>query len=228
MNDVAVASVHDQRLPNEDGAYRAARDALLVAEAELRRQIERVAAQRRALPLGGALPQDYAFEEGEDARTVRLSQLFGDKQTLVLYSFMYGPAMERPCPLCSSMLDGLDGQAPHITQRVALAVAARSPIGRIRAAAAERGWRRLRLISSANNSYHRDYLGESPSGDQWPMLNVFTRHGDEIRHAWASELFFAPTEPGQDPRHIDMLWPLWSVLDLTVAGRGDWRPPLDY
>jgi predicted dithiol-disulfide oxidoreductase (DUF899 family) len=228
MNDVAVASVHDQRLPNEDGAYRAARDALLVAEAELRRQIERVAAQRRALPLGGALPQDYAFEEGEDARTVRLSQLFGDKQTLVLYGFMYGPAMERPCPLCSSMLDGLDGQAPHITQRVALAVAARSPIGRIRAAAAERGWRRLRLISSANNSYHRDYLGESPSGDQWPMLNVFTRHGDEIRHAWASELFFAPTEPGQDPRHIDMLWPLWSVLDLTVAGRGDWRPPLDY
>ena len=167
MNDVAVASVHDQRLPNEDGAYRAARDALLVAEAELRRQIERVAAQRRALPLGGALPQDYAFEEGEDARTVRLSQLFGDKQTLVLYSFMYGPAMERPCPLCSSMLDGLDGQAPHITQRVALAVAARSPIGRIRAAAAERGWRRLRLISSAGNSYHRDYLSESPTGDQW-------------------------------------------------------------
>ena len=141
---------------------------------------------------------------------------------------MYGQAMERPCQLCSSMLDGLDGQVQPITQRVALAAAARSPIARIRAAAAERGWRRMRLISSAGNSYHRDYLGESPAGDQWPMLNVFNRRGGEIRHAWASELFFAPAEPGQDPRHIDMIWPLWSVLDLTAGGRGDWRPPLDY
>lgn len=228
MNDVAAKSLHDMRFPNEDSAYRAARDELLRAEAELRRQIERVAAQRRALPPGGVVPEDYVFQEGEDARPVRLSELFGDKETLVLYSFMYGPAMARPCPLCSSMLDGLDGQVQPITQRVALAVAARSPIARIRAAGAERGWRRLRLISSANNNYHRDYLGESPTGDQWPMLNVFTRRGGEIRHAWASELFFAPAEPGQDPRHIDMIWPLWSVLDLTAGGRGDWRPPLDY
>ena len=228
MSDVAAKSLHDLHFPNEDRTYRQARDELLRAEAELRRQIERVAAQRRALPPGGVVPEDYVFEEGEEARPVRLSELFGDKETLVLYSFMYGPAMERPCPLCSSMLDGLDGQVQPITQRVALAVAARSPIARIRAAGAERGWRRLRLISSANNNYHRDYLGESPTGDQWPMLNVFNRRGGEIRHAWASELFFAPAEPGQDPRHIDMIWPLWSVLDLTAGGRGDWRPPLDY
>ena len=228
MNDVVTKPLHDKRFPNEDLAYRRARDELLAAEMELRRQIENVAAQRRALPPGGRTPEDYVFEEGEDARPVRLSELFGDKPTLIFYSFMYGPAMERPCPSCSSILDSLDGQARHINQSAALAVVARSPIARFRAAAAERGWRNVRLVSSANNSYHPDYLSETPDGDQRPILNVFTRRGGEIRHAWASELAFAPKDTGQDPRHVDLIWPLWSFLDFTPDGRGDFRPALDY
>lgn len=229
MTDAAaLQTIHDKRWPGESAAYREARDGLLRAEMELRRQTERVAALRRALPPGGAIPQDYVFEEGADARKVGLSELFGDKETLLLYSYMYGPKMARPCPSCSSMLDGLDGEAKHITQRVALAVVARSPIARVLAAGAERGWRSLRLISSANNSYHADYNSESPEGDQRPILNVFSRKGGEIRHVWASELAFAPMEPGQDPRHIDQMWPLWAALDFTPGGRGDFRPQLEY
>jgi predicted dithiol-disulfide oxidoreductase (DUF899 family) len=228
MSSADTTALHDRRFPGESDAYRKARDELLIAEMELRRQTEHVAARRRALPPGGCVARDYVFEEGEDARPVKLSELFGEHETLLLYSYMYGPAMERPCPSCSSMLDGLDGQAPHIAQRAALAVVARSPISRVRSAGAERGWRNLRLISSANNTYSPDYLSEAPDGAQLPILNVFSRQGAEIHHIWASELAFVAPEPGQDPRHIDMLWPLWHALDLTPEGRGDFRPPLTY
>lgn len=228
MSVTETRPLHQIRFPGESPEYRAARDELLAAELQLRRLTEQVAAQRRALPPGGRPPEDYVFAEGPDGRPVRLSELFGDKETLVLYSYMYGPAMERPCPSCSSMLDSLDGAAPHILQRVALAVVARSPIARIRAFAEERGWRRLRLISDAGASYHRDYFGETDDGSQRPILNVFSRRGGEVRHVWASEMMFVPAAPGQEPRHIDAIWPLWNVLDLTPEGRGDFHARLSY
>ena len=230
MTDTIQRTLHDVRFPNESAEYRAARGRLLEAEIALRRQTEAVAAQRRALPPGGKVPEDYVFAEGDDARPVRLSELFGDKRTLLLYSYMYGPAMERPCPSCTAMLDGLDGQAPHITQRVALAVVARSPIGRILDFTTERGWRRLRLVSSADNTYHADYHSETAEGSQRPIMNVFVKGADgAIRHAWASELAFAPTDPGQNPRHIDAIWPMWAALDFTPEGRGaDTHPKLSY
>src|SRR5437868_2007881 len=162
-------SPHAIRFPNETPEYRAARDRLFAAEIELRRELEAVAVQRRALPLGGTIPTDYAFvEEGPagEPRGVRLSDLFAPgMDTLVVYSFMFGPAMEHACPSCTSILDALDGEAPHIVQRVSLAVVAKSPIERIRAFARERGWRNLRLLSSAANNYNRDYHAESESGD---------------------------------------------------------------
>ena len=230
MSASAPAAIHDVRFPNESAEYRAARDRLLEAEMALRRQTEAVAAQRRALPQGGRVPEDYVFEEGDDAHKVRLSELFGDKSVLLVYSYMYGPAVAQPCPSCTSILDGLDGQAPHIAQRAAIVAVARSPIARFRAFARERGWHRLRLLSSANNTYNRDYHGENAQGAQRPVLNVFTRGPDgEIRHAYASELAFAPAEPGQDPRHVDAIWPLWGALDLSPEGRGaDFRPKLSY
>ena len=222
-----AAPLHDVRFPNESAAYRAARDALLRAEIELRRQTEAVAAQRRALPAGGEVPEDYVFE-GEEG-PVRLSELFGDKDTLVLYSYMYGPDMAKPCPSCTSMLDGMNGQARHVGQQVALAVVARSPLERILAFTRPRGWTGLRLLSSAGNGYNAAYRGENPKGGQTPALNVFTRKDGRIRHAWCSELMFAPSDPGQNPRHVDTVWPLWNVLDLTPGGRGtDWYPQLSY
>lgn len=228
MSEVAERTIHDIRFPGESADYRAARDRLLTAEMALRRQMEAVAAERRALPPGGPVPEDYVFEEGEDARPARLSELFGDKDVLLLYSFMYGPAMERACPSCTSMMDALDGEMKHIKQRVSIAVVARSQIARFLAHGRDRGWREARLLSSANNNYHPDYRGEDAQGAQRPVMNVFTRRGGEIRHAYATELAFAPRDPGQDPRHIDLIWPLWGALDLSPEGRGDFRPQLDY
>jgi len=215
--------------PNETKPYRAARNRLLRAEVALRRQVEKVAALRRKLPAGGKPPQDYVFEEGDPPRAVRLSELFGDRDTLVAYSFMYGPKMAEACPMCTAMLDSLDGSAPHIAQRTNLVVIAKSPIARILAHARARGWRHLRLLSSAGNTYNADYRGEDAGGAQLPMLNVFVRRRGAIRHFYATELFFARPEKGENPRHVDMIWPLWNLLDFTPEGRGrDWYPDLSY
>ena len=206
---------------------------------ELRRAIERVAAQRRALPRGGPVPDDYRFEEVADSGgEVRFSELFeAGKDTLVVYSFMFPrwsgdtrpgpdgetgklPLAETPCPSCTSILDSLDGAARHLGQRLNLAVVAKSDPERIRTFARERGWRNLRLLSSRNNTYNRDYHAETGEGEQIPILNVFVRDGDQLRHAWATELMFAPRDEGEDPRHVDSIWPIWSVLDVTPEGRG--------
>ncbi len=217
--------------PNESAEYRAARNALLEAEAALRQQVEEVAALRRKLPLGGRVKEDYVFDEivsGKVAQ-VRLSELFAPgKDSLFVYGYMFGPQRERACPLCTSMLDGLNGNARHITQRLNLAVVARSPIERIQAFGASRGWTDLRLLSSANNSYQADYFAEDGEGNQWPMANVFVRRGGAVHHFWGAELMFHKFEGG-DMRHVDPIWPLWNVLDLTPEGRGDsWYPALSY
>ena len=213
--------------PNESARYRAARKRLLKEETALRRAIEKVAAARRRLPPGGEAPQDYVFE-GESGKA-RLSELFERGDTLVAYSFMYGPKMANACPMCTSFLDGLDGNAHHIAQRTNLVVVAKSPIERIVAYARGRGWRNLRLLSSAGNSYNRDYHGEDDRGAQWPMLNVFRKSGGKVRHFWGSELLGAKPAKGQNPRHNDLMWPLWNVLDVTPEGRGsDWYPKREY
>jgi len=237
--------------PGESAEYRAARDRLLEQEIELRRAMEAVAAARRELPPGGPVPEDYVFQgrgEDGDPRDVRLSELFAPrKDSLVIYSFMFPrdptderpgpkhgetallPLAEGPCPSCTALLDQLDGAVEHATPHINLAVVAKSPLGRILSFAEERGWRRLRLLSSAGNSYNRDYLGETPEGHQRPMLNVFHRDGDAIRHFWGSELFYAPTDPGQDPRHVGTIEPVWNLFDLTPEGRGtDWDEQLSY
>jgi predicted dithiol-disulfide oxidoreductase (DUF899 family) len=212
--------------PNESKQYRAARDKLLQAENDLRRQLETVAAQRRTLPPGGEVAEDYVFEGERGA--VRLSQLFEKGSTLVAYNFMYGPRMPKACPSCTSILDSLDGAAPHLAQVTNLVVIARSPLGRILEHAKSRGWSRLRLLSSEKNTYNRDYGGETTDGGQMPMLNVFTKE-KVIRHFWGSELLYTKPEPGQEPRHVDLLWPIWNVLDFTPEGRGkDWNPKLAY
>lgn len=215
--------MHSYRFPGESDDYRKARDELLLEERELRRLTEAVAAQRRQLPPGGAVPENYVFEESAAdgaIRSVRLSELFGPHDTLVLYHWMYGPQMANACPMCSSFLDGLHGNAPHLAQRVGLAIVARSPVARLRAFAERRGWRHFRLLSAAGCSFSRDYFGEDAQGAQQPMLTVFTRSGEAIRHFWSSELHFLPADVGQNERHLDALWPLWNALDATPGGRG--------
>jgi predicted dithiol-disulfide oxidoreductase (DUF899 family) len=223
------------RFPGESASYRVARDELLAAERDLRKQVEQVAQLRRKLPLGGELPEDYAFEEGAAnladttaVVSVKLSDLFRKGiDALALYNFMYGPEMKQACPMCTSFLDSLNGTAPHAGQRLNLAVVAKSPIGRIREFARGRGWHNLRLLSSTRNTYNRDYHGETADGGQLPIFNVFVRRDGKIYHSYSTELVFAPPEPGQNERHIDMMWPLWNLLDLMPEGRGaDWYPRL--
>jgi len=227
--------------PGESLEYRAARDRLLDQEIELRRAMEAVAAARRELPPGGAVPEDYVFQgAGADGTPtdMRLSELFAPgRDSLVIYSFMFprdpgddrpGPARgqtallpleEGPCPSCVALLDQLDGAADHASQQLNFAVVAKAPLPRILDFAEERGWWRLRFLSSAANTYNRDYLAETAEGAQRPMLTVFHRDRDSIRHFWSSELFYAPSDPGQDPRHVGILEPVWNLFDLTRQGR---------
>ena len=237
--------------PGESKAYRAARDRLLEQEIELRRRTEAVAAARRELPQGGQIPEDYVFEgegTGGEPSDLRMSDLFAPgKDSLAIYSFMFPrdpeddrpgpvregesaslPLHEGPCPSCVALLDQLDGAMEHATQQLNFAVVAKAPFGRVATFARERGWRRLRMLSSSGNAYNRDYLAETPEGAQRPMLNVFHRDGDVIRHFWGSELFYAPWDPGQDPRHVGTLEPVWNLFDLTPEGRPDFDEQLSY
>ncbi|WP_144141479.1 DUF899 family protein [Paraburkholderia sp. BCC1884] len=216
-----------RRFPGESEAYRSARNDLLAEEIELRRHIERVAAQRRALPPGGAVPEDYRFE-GEDG-PVTLSAMFGRHDTLVTYNWMFGPQRTRPCPMCTSLLSAYDGEMPDILQRVAFAVIGRAPLEKLVAFKQARGWRHLRLYSSGGNTFNRDYAAEDPTGDDNPAFNVFTRQNGVVRHFWAEEMGPESADPGQDPRGAPDVMPIWTVLDMTPGGRGkDWYPKLNY
>jgi predicted dithiol-disulfide oxidoreductase (DUF899 family) len=214
---------------------------LLEQEIELRRAMEDVAADRRKLPPGGAVKEDYVFQGagvGGDPTDVRLSELFATgKNSLAIYSFMFPrdpgdqtpgppagetallPLAEGPCPSCTALLDQLEGAAEHVTQHVNLVVVAKAPLPRVLGFARERGWRRLRFLSSGGNTYNADYFAETHEGLQRPMLTVFHRDEDVIRHFWSSELLYAPSEPGQEPRHVGTLEPLWNLFDLTPEGR---------
>ena len=224
------------KFPGESGEYRRARNELLEAENELRRLNEQVAAKRRALPAGGMLAEDYVFESAADGSEVRFSELFAPgRDTLVIYHMMFPrwskdpragapdgktallPLVEQPCPSCTSVVDGLNGPAAHISDRVNLVIVAKADPARLATYAQERGWRNLRLLSSRNNTFNRDYHGETPEGEQLPVVNVFTRDQDGIHHRWASELTFVRG----DNSPLDSIWPIWGVLDLTPNGRGE-------
>jgi predicted dithiol-disulfide oxidoreductase (DUF899 family) len=237
--------------PGESPEYRTARDALLEREIGLRREMEAVAAARRELPPGGVIPQDYVFQgAGPDGGVVdvRMSELFEPgKDSLVIYNFMFprsprdrrpGPASGRtaelplaegPCPSCTALLDQLDAAMEHAAPLLNLYAVAGAPLERVLTFAQERGWRRLRLLSAAGNTYKRDYHGETDDGSQIPMLNVFHRDADAIRHFWSSELMFAPVDGDQDPRHVGTIEPHWNLFDLTREGRvKDWDEQLRY
>jgi len=219
--------------PNESVEYRKAREALLLEEIELRRHIERVAAQRRALPPGGEVKGDYRFmgEAGSvaGANPVGIAELFGDKDTLVVYNWMYGPKRARPCPMCTAFLSSLDGNADHIRQRVGLAIVGLSPIERQIAFKVERGWKNLPLYADLNGNFSQDYRAIMDDGTDTAATNVFTRRDGAIRHFWGEEMGFDTADPGQDPRGAPDLMVLWNILDITPGGRGtDWYPKLSY
>jgi predicted dithiol-disulfide oxidoreductase (DUF899 family) len=221
-----LAAAASKPYPNDSAEYRRARTALLAEEIELRRHIERVAAQRRALPPGG-VARDYQFKDEAD-KTVGLAELFGKHDTLVTYFWMYGPLREQACPMCTSFLGSLDTPTHDIAQRVALAVIGRSPVERQLAFARERGWKNLKFYATVGDEFARDYRGLAPDGNEWPALDVWAKRDGQVHHFWASELG-GTEDPGQDARGAPDPTPLWNILDLTPAGRGtDWYPKLEY
>ncbi|MDX8496309.1 DUF899 family protein [Mesorhizobium sp. VK22B] len=237
--------------PNESAKYRAAREKLLQKEIELRRAMEAVAVARRALPPGGLVPRDYVFDglDGEGKATrIGLPDLFAPgKDSLILYQMMFPrhpqetrdvatsgetaklARQDQPCPSCSALLDQLDGAVGHLEAAgFNFAVVAKTALDNLAALGRDRGWKNMRLVSSAGNSFKRDYNSETADGAQIPLLSVFRRDDDGIRHFWSSELGFAPTEPGQDPRAIGTCEILWNLMDFTPEGRPDWHEQLQY
>jgi predicted dithiol-disulfide oxidoreductase (DUF899 family) len=220
-----LAATNTANYPNESTQYRAARNELLVEEIELRRCVERVASHRRALPPGGEVPQD--FELVSESSPIRFSGLFGDKHTLLVYSMMFGPQRETPCPMCTSFLTSWNGTAKNLRERVAIAVTARSPIERLVDYKNQRGFTNLPFISDSSGEYTRTYV--SARDADVPGFSVFSRRDGSTRHFYSGEMSAAMADPGQDPRGGPDLDPLWLMLDLTPEGRGtDWYPKLDY
>jgi predicted dithiol-disulfide oxidoreductase (DUF899 family) len=221
-----LAAKGSKPFPNESAEYRQARERLLAAEIELRRQIQRVAEQRRALPPGGEAA-DYRFLD-KDGNELRLIDLFGEHDTLFTYFWMYGPERERPCPMCTSFVGSLDMPAPDIEQRIALAIVGRSPVARQLEFARERGWDHLTFYQTVGDDFAIDYRGLA-DGDEGAMVLVWKRDGDKVRLFWAAEGGEETADPGFDPHLAPDPTPLWNILDWTPEGRGkDWYPKLEY
>jgi len=220
-----LVRTNKKHFPNESADYRRARQELLTEEIELRRRIERVAELRRALPAGGEVTKSYVFE-GENGKA-NFADLFGDKQTLAIYSYMFGPQRQALCPMCTSFMSTWEHKLPDIGQRIAFVFVARSPIARLIEAKKARGWTRHKVYSDTSGDYTRDYV--SAEDADVPGYSVFTRRDGIIRHFWSAEMSGATADPGQDPRGAPDFDPLWTMLDTTPGGRGtDWYPKLTY
>jgi predicted dithiol-disulfide oxidoreductase (DUF899 family) len=224
-----MTTLHERRFPNESDEYRLARNELLAAEVALRDQLEAVATMRSTLPSGGAVNEDYEFDEVDasgELKQTRLSELFQNGNSLLVYGFMYGPDWDSPCPSCTSITDASNGQAEHLGAATNFVVVAKAPIEKLRALAVERGWNQVRFLSSSKSTFNADYFAEPKPNEHHPMINVFRKDGEVVKHSWASETFFVARDG--HPRHADLLWPLWNWLDLTPEGRGDFMPKLLY
>jgi predicted dithiol-disulfide oxidoreductase (DUF899 family) len=220
-----MAARNTAHFPNESAAYRAARNALLAEEIELRRHVERVAAQRRELPVGGEVPRDLEFVS--EAGPVRLSELCGDKDTLMVYSMMFGPQRKGPCPSCTSFLTSWNGTAVNLRERVAMVVTARSPVERLVDYKKQRGLENLNFVSDGSGEFTRTYVNAEDA--DVPGFSVFTRRDGKVFHFYSGELSGAMADPGEDPRGAPDMDPLWLMLDLAPEGRGtDWYPKLEY
>ena len=210
----------------ESDEYRRQREELRSAELDLADHIERVAALRRQQP-ADTVVDDYQLVDVASGDPVRLSQLFtAPDRALILYHFMYGKAQTEPCPLCTMWIDGYNAAAPHLTQNVDFAVVAAADPAAISAHAASRGWNNLRFLSAGDSTFKYDLGSEEPDGAQTEWISVFTRDSNgTLRHIYSKG---AEMADNRRERGIDLLTPVWNLLDLTPQGRGDWYPSLHY
>jgi predicted dithiol-disulfide oxidoreductase (DUF899 family) len=234
VNEMIEGAFRQTNLPDESAGYLRSREELRLAEIELMRQRERVATLRRELPDGPSV-QDYVFAEGPAGladgdtpiRAVRLSELFTiPGAPLVIYHLMYGKSQTSPCPMCTSWIDGFNGVADHLAQNVNFAIVAAADPSALRAHARARGWNKLRLLSAASSTFKYDMGTEDRDGGQDSAISVFRTGSDgAIRHFYTAHPRMAPDI---QERGIDLLNPIWNVLDLLPKGRGEWYPKLAY
>ncbi len=209
----------ERRYPNESKEYREARDALLKDEQELIEKTKSVAKRRRTLPLGGELKEDYVFRWTTDAKLgqpVKFSELFGDKDSLLLYSWMYGPSWDHPCPSCTSLMDGFDRAWYSVSQHAAFAAIAKAPVEKINEWAKTRGWSQIPLLSGFGSSFQADYKCQKSDEIQLPVMHAFRKKDGKIFHFWATETM---------ENHVDTVWPYWNLMDFTPEGRPDILTP---
>ena len=211
----------ERRYPNESAEYRAARDALLKDEQELIEKTKALAAKRRTLPPGGKLKEDYVFQwasDGKIGKPVKFSELFGDKDTLIIYSWMFGPGWDKPCMSCTSLMDGFDRAWYAVSQDASFVAIAKARPEQIDAWAKERGWTQIPLLSGHGTTFQSDYKCQEPNNDdmQWPVMLVFRKKEGGIFHFWSTET---------NSNHVDTVWPYWNLLDFTPEGRPDRTTP---
>jgi predicted dithiol-disulfide oxidoreductase (DUF899 family) len=209
----------EPRYPNESTEYRNARESLLRDEQELVQKVKALAERRRQLPPGGQLKEDYVFQwanDGKLGQRAKFSELFGGKSTLLLYSFMYGPNWDNPCPSCTSLVDGFDRTWYQVSRHAAFAAIAKAPAEKINAWAKRRGWSQIPLLSGFESTYQADYKCQESDDMQWPVMHVFRRQQGQILHFWGTE---------STMNHLDTVWPYWNLMDFTPEGRPDIATP---
>ncbi|MHA6723198.1 DUF899 family protein [Sphingomonas sp. RS2018] len=214
----ALAALRTPIFPGETPAYAEARRHLLASEIEARRVLTALADERRALPPGPIVDKDYRFRDGA-GREMRVADLFDGRQTLITYFWMYGPERDRPCPMCTDTLAGLNSVAVNVEQRAALKILGRSPVPRQVAFARKGGWDHLTFIETIGDAYAIDTQALTPDGDEYPSFIVYQRHGEDVRVFYAAEMPKDAADPEQDPRGATDLSPLWNILDHTPEGR---------
>ena len=97
------------------------------------------------------------FLNGKVGKKVRFSELFGDKSTLLLYSWMYGPNWDHPCPSCTSLMDGFDRTWYSVSKDAAFLAIAKASADQINAWAKHRGWSQIALVSGSDSPFQADY-----------------------------------------------------------------------
>jgi predicted dithiol-disulfide oxidoreductase (DUF899 family) len=219
---------------NESDEYLRKREELRLAEVESMKLREKVAELRRQLPQG-AIVTDYEFIEGPadlnagdtPTHNVRLSDLFSaPDRSLVIYHLMYGKKQTKPCPMCTMWIDGYNGIAHHLAQNLDFAVVAAADLPALREFGRARGWKNLRLLSAGESTFKYDLGSEYNDGSQDSTMSVFTRDADgTVRHFYSAH----PSIGSEiKERGIDLLTPVYNMMDLTREGRGNWYASLDY
>lgn len=234
VNEMINGTLRQTNLMNESDEYLAKREELRVAELESMRQRERVAELRRHLPQGAAI-QDYVFDEGPPSldagdtpvRKVRLSELFTRaNRTVVVYHFMYGKKNTNPCPMCTLIIDGWNGVAHHMAQNLDVVIVAAADPALLRAHARRHGWDRLRLLSCGANTFKYDLGSEDLEGNQDSTVSVFTKdNAGTVRHFYTAH---PSMSENVKERGLDLLCPVYNVLDFTPQGRGNWYASFNY